>query len=690
MLESIMLGIIANLLYDLTKGQGRLADIGKYLDDKVLSKLAELNEPTAKVFQEARHQELIAKLETYQTDKKKQSLIALGQEFGRILSLPGNEALQEGISIIWENFESQDSILLAEMLVSGFASLKMEISEMKDLLEEGKAQRLALNAPTIEVHLEKLYSKNDGHVYRSRVLTVDRKEIVTNEFEYHPGHLVHLEVGRYFEKEIGRKEPDVLRNLEINGVSVNREQSLINYGQRLYGYLFGDGNDLSSFLKYDESYRNGACLNICATSEAAELLCLPWEYLHDGEQALALSGKFFIQRTPVGLGEIEMPSLPQPLKILVVVSSPIDAPELNTEKEIAVIQDALDDAVRLGSVKIDFLEEATLENLRLALRNEEEEYHVLHYTGHGGWDAEEKSGLLLLEKDDGTSKATTVADLQTAFLGASALRLVVLSGCMTAKTSEQDAFSGMATGLLQNELPAVMAMQFPILDESAIELARAFYTSLGKGKGVEEAIFLARLAMKDREDGPETDWGIPALYLRTSGMRLIDPSVKPKDVEPEPLKNYGLPLPKWFVGRKLERRRIRAALRDKDKTVVYVRGLGGIGKSSVAAKILERPGVEIDGSLVISCDRENLTFGEVLQKLANFIQGRGVSGHAEAAQILLDSRKDISERVFQMAELISSRRYLFVFDNFETLMESKSADVAAGSVLPCRHRGTTL
>ncbi len=681
MLESIGLGIIANLIYDLTKGEGRLADLAKHLDKKLLSELTNLKEPTAKIFQEKRHQKLIAKLEAYQAYKTGQSLDAVGQEFGLILALPENADLQEGISVIWESCEQQDSMLLAGILVEGFASLKMGIAEMRALLEEGRAQQLALNAPAIEVHLEKLSTK-DGNIYRSRVLTADGQEIVRHDFEYHPEHLVHSDIGRYFEKEIRREEPDVLRKLETDGAPVDREGALVGYGKRLYGYLFGDGKDFSSFLKYDKSYRNGACLNIQTTNEAAELLGVPWEYLHDGEQALALNGKFFVQRTPQGLEKIEIPPLPRPLKILVVVPSPTDEAELNTEKEIAVIQNALDDAVRLGTVKLDFIEEATLETLRLALRTEK--YHVLHYTGHGGWDAEEEVGVLVLEKDDGTSDAATVADLQTAFSGASSLRLVVLSGCMTARTSEQDAFSGVATGLLQNGLPAVVAMQFPILDESGIELARAFYTSLGKGKSVEETLFLARLAMKARKNGPKTDWGVPALYLRTSGMRLIAPSAKAEKSESEVMKNYGLPLPKWFVGRKLERRQIRAALRDNAQTVVYVRGIGGIGKSSVAAKILERPGVELDGMSVISCDKENLTFGEVLQKLAGFIQGRGVSGHAEAAQILQDSGQDISERIFRMAEFISNQRYLFVFDNFETLMESTAppCDVAADSVPP--------
>ena len=63
----------------------------------------------------------------------------------------------------------------------------------------------------------------------------------------------------------------------------------------------------------------------------------------------------------------------------------------------------------------------------------------------------------------------------------------------------------------------------------------------------------------------------------------------------------GLPLPPHFVGRKAELRGLRRALRDPHVTAAFVRGIGGMGKSALAAKLIERPGVELDGVLVIRC-----------------------------------------------------------------------------------------
>ena len=46
---------------------------------------------------------------------------------------------------------------------------------------------------------------------------------------------------------------------------------------------------------------------------------------------------------------------------------------------------------------------------------------------------------------------------------------------------------------------------------------------------------------------------------------------------------------------------MRRALRDAHVNAAFVRGIGGMGKSSLAAKLIERPGVELDGVLVIRC-----------------------------------------------------------------------------------------
>jgi len=231
-----------------------------------------------------------------------------------------------------------------------------------------------------------------------------------------------------------------------------------------------------------------------------------------------------------------------------------------------------------------------------------------------------------------------------------------------------DAFSGVATGLLQENIPAVLAMQYSILDQSGIKLAEAFYAALARGDTPTEAAQRARLALWQFDEGPGYDWGVPALYLRAQAMRLIDPDAPVAEIvgRAAALDMGGLPLPPYFVGRKPELRRLRRALRDRHVNAVFVRGIGGMGKSSLAAKLMQRPGTELHGALVVRCHQ--VAPLDIPAKLARFLEAQGIAGHAEAAALLLDSRQLPADRTRQAMALIADRRYLFVFDNFESIM----------------------
>ncbi len=75
------------------------------------------------------------------------------------------------------------------------------------------------------------------------------------------------------------------------------------------------------------------------------------------------------------------------------------------------------------------------------------------------------------------------------------LRLVVLNACEGARHGETDAFGGVAQTLLQQSIPAVVAMQLAIPDRAAVTFAERFYAALAEGEPVDAAISEARLAM---------------------------------------------------------------------------------------------------------------------------------------------------------------------------------------------------
>ncbi len=107
-----------------------------------------------------------------------------------------------------------------------------------------------------------------------------------------------------------------------------------------------------------------------------------------------------------------------------------------------------------------------------------------------------------------------------------------------------------------------------------------------------------------------------------------------------------------------------------------MRGIGGIGKTTLAAKLIDRPGVEFDANpLVIRCN-ELAQPVDALGKIASFWQAQGIAGHAEAAAHLLDSRRDPADRAREALQSIGDRRYLIVFDNLESWLETDSEQLS--------------
>ena len=292
--------------------------------------------------------------------------------------------------------------------------------------------------PEIIITIQKIDPDPTDDRYLAVTATSDGAEICRNTFRFDPDLLIDQEPQRMLEKAIKHGTTDAIRLAE-------KEEKLVTYGQRLYGFLFGDGQDLNAFLRFDQGDSQQAYLTLTMHDNALLLWRLPWEYLHDAEAFLTLYGRFLLSRMPHGLEQMEPPSVLLPLRILVVIAAPGDRVSLDTEEEIGVIQAALDEPVREGRVQIEYLDDATLSAIGDALRRFNP--HVLHYTGHGVYDAEKQRSFLALEQESGDICLVGIEDLRPHLKEARNLHLVVLSGCQTARTSDVDAFSGMATGL---------------------------------------------------------------------------------------------------------------------------------------------------------------------------------------------------------------------------------------------------
>ena len=238
---------------------------------------------------------------------------------------------------------------------------------------------------------------------------------------------------------------------------------------------------------------------------------VPWEYLYDSRLGRFLT---LSQETPIVrlLDSLERPPVVHvdaPLRVLVMISSPSDMPELAVDRERELLTATTGDLVKGGRLSVTVLEDATLTGLQRALLDD---FHVFHFIGHGGFDQQAQEGVLVLEREDGTAHRVSGARLGTLLHDARTMQLAVLNACEGARTSGRDAFSGVGQALVRQGLPAVVAMQTEISDRAALVFSHEFYYFLTRGLGIDAAICEVRKAMAVSDEASE--WGT-AVLLRS-------------------------------------------------------------------------------------------------------------------------------------------------------------------------------
>lgn len=308
------------------------------------------------------------------------------------------------------------------------------------------------------------------------------------------------------------------------------------FGGRLFTAVFD--NDVRDCLRgsLDEASRQGARLRIrLRLNGVPELANLPWEYLYNGSvnRFLALS-----DRTPV-VRYLDLPerirplTVAPPLRALVMISSPADLQPLDVEQEWAKLKQALNDLEQRQLLTLERLDAASLPALQRQLQRND--YHILHFIGHGSFDAATQDGALALEGADGRAQQISGQYLGTLLYDHDPLRLVVLNACEGARTANTDPFAGMAQSLVQQGMPAVVAMQFAITDDAAITFAQGFYSAIANNYPVDAAVSQARKSMFVQ--GNELEWATPVLFLRApDGVLFTVQGVEPVRVEQLPAK----------------------------------------------------------------------------------------------------------------------------------------------------------
>ena len=410
----------------------------------------------------------------------------------------------------------------------------------------------------------------------------------------------------------------------------------------------------------------------------AELAGLPWEALPrpDGRGPLALHPLVSVYRKADAAAARVLPG---PLRIVVAIAAPDTGggAVLDYERELRNVLAAVR-AARQDAADVRVVPFATLAAIREEL--DRGPAHVLHISGHGS------PGLLYLENEDGSARPVTADEFLDQAIPAGRMPPVItLSACYTDAAASEDGAS-FAARLCARGAAAVIATETSITDTYATRLLARVYGTLAQASDpdVVGALSEARRQVQaeletspDRRDNELAglgEWAAVTVLAASGSVPVLDPGrTAPAVSQPLRPRIAGLAAREdwYFVGRRREQRHWPADLASPQLAGIVVHGIGGTGKTTLAAEITTRlldrePGrvlVSLTGALTL----ESL-LGEVTSVIRRELLVRGGQDSTAIQALDVAARADVGWRdrlAILRGHVLDHVPVLVLLDNFE-------------------------
>ncbi len=239
-------------------------------------------------------------------------------------------------------------------------------------------------------------------------------------------------------------------------------------------------------------------------SAARDLAALPWEYLYDpaGQRFLVQSDDLEVARL-LGHDPGRSQPLGAQLRILAIGANPYR--DLNVEGELQNLES-------VSGNLITRLVPPTLARLQEVLAKDD--FDVLHFAGHGNFEARGRGGVLVFENASGAPAPVPATTLASILQHHPYLQIVVLNACKGSQESPRVLLPGIAESLVLHGVRTVVAMPGRIGDDDAIAFAGGFYPALAATHSVEHALGCGRDVMT----GGDMEWALPGLLTCEGAM----------------------------------------------------------------------------------------------------------------------------------------------------------------------------
>lgn len=489
---------------------------------------------------------------------------------------------------------------------------------------------------------------------------------------------------------------------------------------------------LRSVIQRTLRRRGTVALTFCFEQECTEFVQYPWELLHNGDHFLLASGIFTLSRAlvrpdiPLGC---ELP-IRLPMRVLYIGSSPSDCTSLETERSFQALQNGLTPLIETNQVYVDRLEPSTFDELvrylnsyggagKLNDSETEIPCYVVHFDGHGAYGRlctknsceklNEPSAprcvdcgaslsrikpqtYLCFCTETGCNRYIDTQSLRELFLS-SDVRLAVFSACETATVSAVQSHkqritavdATLATALVMDQVPAVVAMPFSLQDDISPTFMYHFYEAIADGRTLEEALSRARQALLPTH---QRSWFIPVLYRhvvegKEGPVALIENDDTPEEHD-HPFEH--LDVPTSYIGREQELHDLdellflatQDAQGASTKTSAKLRpgthhialtGSAGIGKSALACEAVLRNREKFPGGIVGVSLQGGKSFGDALIEILHYLHVPLKAGPAadltHRARLVLNTVRSLVSRELPC---------LFLLDRFDEVKDSSELE----------------
>jgi hypothetical protein len=328
----------------------------------------------------------------------------------------------------------------------------------------------------------------------------------------------------------GQISPNELRRVTVDMFDTLLRKGPVAYrralevlGMHLYDMVFS--NEVEKlFLGMRSKLAPGEKLRVLLIfrKEALSLAGLPWEYLYGPDTENRL-GYYF--STDKDLTFARFLRLDSPRENLAPESSPLRITIISSRPSLLnpiLHRPVIEEIKKLPDIELgETIEQPTKGSLLKKLEEfarEERPPHVLHFMGHGQFLGD-RGQIALLREDGQTEHWVDDKEFAGYFRQTGCLpRLVVLHLCEGGRVSFPSHFGGIAPQLVMAGVPAVVAMQYPITNQTAIDFSCAFYRHIGRGEPIDHAVQNARYTAMTKitpESGDERVFGAPVLYLQS-------------------------------------------------------------------------------------------------------------------------------------------------------------------------------